>query len=242
MTLAELEQQRAAVPADDALPATATQADLAANRSRRALLDRRLMQAREAASTLATLGSADADREWLDRLNIWRPALNTELLALKPSIRDPHTLGVARNLALSIECIDFGPGVLRDSGYELTTLRLGALMREAGYEPVGAAPERGYLGQLPWFGTIAEAEARIAALAAKRAQAQSALDDALLDDAVREQQEAEAEKWRRALDGLRLRGPNLLVQDRDEADLTPLEKEALARARRAARGETVTSS
>jgi hypothetical protein len=34
----------------------------------------------------------------------------------------------------------------------------------------------------------------------------------------------------------------LLVQDRDEADLTPLEKEALARARRAARGETVTSS
>jgi hypothetical protein len=111
-------------------------------------------------------------------------------------------------------------------------------MREAGYEPVGAAPERGYLGVLPWFGTIAEAEARIAALAQRRRQAQSALDDALLDDAVREQQEAEAKKFRDALNGLRLRGPNLLVQGVDEADLTPLQREALARARAAS---TVTS-
>jgi hypothetical protein len=137
-------------------------------------------------------------------------------------------MGRSQNLTLSIRLIDFGLGQLRDSVSDLTTLRLGELMVASGYAVVGADPSRHFLGRLPWFGSIKEVEGRLKETAKRRAEAQQRLDSALIDDDVREQQEAETNKLRAALRGLDLRGPNLTVQGRDESDLTPLEREALA--------------
>ena len=123
------------------------------------------------------------EQEWLDHLIGWRKTLCDELLALPSPIRDSHTLGVQRNLTLSIKTIDVGVAVVNGTGYDLTTLRLGALMREAGYEPTGADPHRNYRGVMPWFGSMPEVERRIQQLTKQRDDAQAMLDEALLDDA-----------------------------------------------------------
>ena len=142
---------------------------------------------------------------------------------------------------MSIRCIDFGLGQLRDSGRELTNLRLGELMIASGYAVTGSDRSRNYAGTLPWHGSIKEVEKRLKETARLRARGAAQLDSALLDDDVRELQERGHKRLRDALNGLRLRGPNLLVQDVDESELTPLQQEALAWARAASRGEPVTS-
>ena len=85
----------------------------------------------------------------------------------------------------------FGPDVVNGSGWDLTTLRLGALMRESGYEPTGADPDRHFSGVMPWFGSLPQVERRIADLKKQRAEAEARLDNALLDDAERERRAAE---------------------------------------------------
>src|SRR5688572_7987369 len=83
MTLTELEAQRAALPDDDQLPASATQGDLRRNQQRRTELDRRLQQARTATATLAELREpdpTDAASTWEGHLTAWRHTLCDELL------------------------------------------------------------------------------------------------------------------------------------------------------------------
>jgi hypothetical protein len=90
--------------------------------------------------------------------------LCNELRALPERIRDDKTFGLKNNLTLSIRVIDVGPVAANGTGYDLTTLRLGVLMREAGYEPEGADPDRRYCGVMPWFGSLPQVERRIAEL------------------------------------------------------------------------------
>ena len=104
---------------------------------------------------------------------------------IPPRIRSDKELGTQQNLTLSIRTIDFGLGVVNGTGYGLDTLRLGALMREAGYAPTGADPDRNYGGVMPWFGSLPEVERRIQQLTKHRAEAQARLDEALLNDADR---------------------------------------------------------
>jgi hypothetical protein len=201
ITLEQLEALRAALPDDDALPASTTKAALDAHQQRRRELDRRLLAARNAMQTLAAL--ADPDPLWAERLNAWRQTLCAELLALPPRIRDAKLLGVQRNLTLSIRVLDFGPDhALKDCEYSLGSLRIGELMREAGYEAQGADPDRNFTGVMPWFGSLKEIEHRAKDVERRRFAAQSALDDALLDDDEREKKGAEAKARRAALDAL----------------------------------------
>ncbi len=86
--------------------------------------------------------------------------------------------------------------------YDLVTLRLGQLMREAGYEPAGADADRSFSGVMPWFGSLPEVERRIANLQKQRDDAQARLDEALLDDEMRIEREAEATARREAVNAL----------------------------------------
>ena len=161
------------------------------------LLNQRSTAIQVASTALAGLPPVTPEQEWLDNLMTkWRPVLCDELLSIKSPIRDAYTLGVQTNLSLSIRVVDFGLGVLKDTGYDLTTLRLGQLMREAGFEPAGADPDRHYVGVMPWFGSLPEVERRIMNLQKERDEAQARLDEALLDDTERERRAAEAKAQR----------------------------------------------
>ena len=204
-TIATLEAERAAIPEDGALPATISRDELAAILIRRVTLDRRIMAARDAEATLASLPSAEPDELWLAFLNTARAKLCDERLALPPRIRDPHMLGVQKNISHSLRCIDFGLAEFKDSGWDLMTLRLGALMREAGYEPTAQEPARNYAGEMPWFGTVDDVEHRLKNTERRRAAALAQLDDALMDDAERERREAESKQRIAALNALPVR-------------------------------------
>jgi hypothetical protein len=102
-------------------------------------------------------------------------------------------MGRRQNLELSIRVIDRGLAVVGGTGYTLETLRLGQLMRDAGYVQVDTG---GSTDALPWFGCTTEVEHRLKKLMAERDQAQAVLDEAMLDDAEREQLAA-ADKIRR---------------------------------------------
>jgi hypothetical protein len=182
-----------------------TQRELDTCVARMAVLTQRMTVIRIASSTLASLPPLAPEQRWLDLLTAWRKTLSDELAALPSPIRDSHTLGEQQNLMLSIQVIDVGLGVIRDSGFDLTTLRLGALMREAGYEPVDADPERHYSGVMPWFGSMPEVEQRIADLQQQRDAAQAQLDEALLDDNERERRAAEARARHDALNAAPVR-------------------------------------
>ncbi len=155
-----------------------------------------------ATTALAGLPSIDPEQEWLAYLATWRQTLCDELIAIKSPIRDAHVIGVRRNLELSILTIDRGVHILTGTGYDLTNLRLGQLMIEAGYEVIGADPDRNYSGTLPWLGSIKEVERRMQEVERRRVVAQAALDDALLADDERMQREAEATARRDALNKL----------------------------------------
>jgi hypothetical protein len=131
-----------------------------------------------ATTTLANLPPVAAEEEWRDFLIKARKTLCDELLALPARIRTDHDYGVQQNLKLSIIAVDRGPGVANDTGFSLDTLRLGHLMREAGYSA--------------WFGSRPEVEERIERLIAQRNEAQAQLDDAMLDDDERAKRDAES--------------------------------------------------
>jgi hypothetical protein len=176
-----------------AIRRTRTQREVEACDTHMEVLAQRMSAIQVATTTLAGLPSLAPEQAWLDHLTAWRKTLSDELLALPTRLHDDHTLGVRRNLELSILAIDRGLGVLKDTGYGLTTsLRLGTLMREASYEPTGADPDRNYSGTMPWFGSRSEVEHRIKVLQQQRTEAQARLDEALLDDTERERRAAEA--------------------------------------------------
>ena len=108
-------------------------------------------------------------------------------------------MGLARNLAESLDVVDRGPRPVDRGGRDLETLRLGALMRAAGYEQVGADPNRNYGGTLPWYGALPDVERRIETLATRRAAADAALVDALRSDDERATREADDQAQRDAL-------------------------------------------
>jgi len=239
MTLEQLEALRAARldPAD--LPHTTTQRQATAYAAQTATLDHRITTAKSALATLAEL-SDDADVAWLDHLNTWRKVLCDELLTIKSPIRDKQEMGRNINLTLSIKCIDFGAGVLKDSGRELTNLRLGELMVASGFEVIGADPDRNFAGRLEWHGSLKETEQRMKETARRRAQAEQQLASALMDDDERAKQDAHSKRLRDAANALDIRiaadGSLRVFRNNealDDATLTELQREAMAFTRRA---------
>lgn len=160
-----------------------------------AALDGHINSARAAVAALAALAPIDPEREWQNFLTASRKTLCDEFEAIPRPVRGDHDLGVSINVRLSILWIDRGPQA--STGYVLETLRLGALMKEAGY--VAAPAEEGQIfGKLPWYGSLREVEKRIARLERERAVIQSALDEALLSDEARERLTAERAERARA--------------------------------------------
>ncbi len=146
------------------------------------VLSRRISTIQVANTALRGLPEIAADQAWLEHLITWRKTLAADLLAMPERLSTDMELGQRRNLTLSIATIDHGPAVLTNTGYDLTTLRLGQLMRDAGYEPSGADPIRHYSGVMPWFGSIADVTERLDALNKQRDEVQARLDAALSRD------------------------------------------------------------
>jgi hypothetical protein len=234
---AQLQQQLAAIPADDDLPASTTQADLARNRQRRATVEGELAALNRAVAAVTALGSVAFDEQWRDQLTGWRTVLCDERMQIKSPIRDPVVKGREMNLAASIKCIDRGLHAFEHSQWELENSRLGQLMREAGYEPVGADPQRNYGGRLPCHGSLPEVEQRIATLAQKREQAEAALDAALMSDEERAAQEQESQQLAAAFNSMTVKlGPDggLVALDDDGevfevSKITDLQRRAFER-------------
>ncbi len=197
--LADIERQLAALPGDEEY-----QRQLDDLRQKREALSLRIQTIRSATAALTNVTpKIAAEVEWRDHLIEWRTTLCDELLAFPPRIRDDRELGKQQNVKLSIVTIDRGR-VSEDAGWPLERLRLGALMREAGYAE-GPKFENQTAGRLPWFGSLPEVEARINALHQEHAGAQARLDDALLDDEGRAAKGAEIVR-RNALPHRKTRG------------------------------------
>lgn len=181
--VAQLRHELAAM--HDPMDVTGTDREREAYEARRSLLRQRISQIRASLSTLAEVEPLVADAQaWREHLTAWRQTLADELLALPPNPRTDKDRGRQHNLMLSIRCIDHGTGVITHTGYGLSTLRLGALMLDAGY--VAAPPVANQLfGELPWFGSMPEVEHRLKHLAARRVEANARLADGLLDDDAR---------------------------------------------------------
>ncbi len=192
--------------------------------------------------------------DWLSQLAKWRQQLSDELvdlLARSPHIRNPKTLGVKFNLEFSIRTTDNGTSVLAGSGYELTNLRLGELMRADGFEPVGADAARSFAGVMPWLGGEREVSRELKELNKRRDPLAKQLAEANLTDAERAERDAASEAYRDVLNSMRLKHSND-VQELgnggyaaigtylvacapdgrilDSAELTPAQRDALARA------------
>ena len=174
-------------------------------------------------------------------LTTWRSTLCEEVLALPPRAHTGYDVGLRTNLTLSIRAIDFGLGVVIDSGYDLTTLRLGQLMVASGFDVKDADPSRNFMGTLPWFGSLKDVEQRLATCAKRRGEAHLALADALLSDEERATRDAESAALRDTLNTLYLRmssdGRTLVAYRNKDAwrnndpldpeEMTPLESQAV---------------
>jgi hypothetical protein len=196
--VAQLEQDLAALPGDQI-----HQRPLNDLRRKREALAARIVTIRSAHATLAGLEQEiTACATWADQLRNWRKTLQEEIVALPLPIRTDRDLGKRRNLELSIQTIE--SGLPADTGFALETLRLGQLMREAGYVE-GPRVANQVHGPLPWRGTLPAVENRLKALVQQRDDARARLDEALLDDAERDRRAAETTK-RNALPQRKTRG------------------------------------
>lgn len=179
LALADIERQLAALPSEENL-----ERQLAQLRQQRETLSTRMKTIRSVTSALAHLEPELATEiKWRDHLVGWRQTLCDELLAFPSRIRDDREWGRKQSVQLSIMAIDQGR-FSDEGGWSLETLRLGHLMREAGYVE-GPKIENQTHGRLPWFGSVPEVERRIADLQTRLASAEAALDEALMDDAAR---------------------------------------------------------
>lgn len=142
----------------------------------------RIQSIRSALSLLASVSPRiAAEIEWRDHLVDWRKTLCDELLAFPARIRDDREAGKQQNVKLSITAID--RGFIEGTGWELGTLRIGQLMREAGYKE-GPKIENQACGPLPWFGSLPEVERRVKGLLEQRDAAQAPLEAALHEPVV----------------------------------------------------------
>lgn len=199
---AELAARRAAIPDEGQLLIAWGRAEVEAARYERVRLDRQIGAIDSAVAAAASVGCAVADEHWHSTLTTARAQLVDERMEIKSPIRDAAMRGLERNLALSIAAVDRGRRVFVDSGWELENSKLGELLRAAGYEQLHADPDRNYGGALPWYGSLTEVESRIANVAARRAAAKAQLDDVLISDEERAQQDANNEARVAALNAL----------------------------------------
>jgi hypothetical protein len=215
------------------LPGTMTQREVNTYHAETALLDQRIATIRTAAEALASLPT-DADIKWRDHLVTWRATLCDELLTIKSPIRDKDTKERADRLTFSIKLIDFGLAISSLGIVTLAPTRIGELMAAAGYEVQGPALR----GPHGWRGSIKEVEHRITGTTKQRAEAQAALDVALMDDAERATADAESQAHRDALSTMNLKGnaegTGLVAFTKDGdplsvADMTPAQKAAFTR-------------
>lgn len=212
MTITELELQRAArkdpLDINERLAQlTQESAALATSRARAereaatyiaqtGALAHRISTIQVATTTLAGLPALAPEQEWLAHLTAWRKALCDELLALPARIRDKAGLHRQENLTFSIRLIDFGLRVVSFGPVvDLSPLRIGELMAEAGYATSG--PE--LQGSHGWLGSNSEVEGRIRNITRQRAAAQAQLDEALMDDDARAKADAEGAACRETL-------------------------------------------
>jgi hypothetical protein len=130
--------------------------------------------------------------EWRDKLTLVRQHLCDELFEVPSPARLAQDRAALRTLTLSIQTIDRGLRIVEGTGYALETLRLGAMMREMGYEE--APPTEGRaIGTLPWLGALPDVERRLEELEQRRADAQTRLDRAL-SDAIETGQQARPDR------------------------------------------------
>src|SRR5688572_27230881 len=94
-----------------AIRRTQAQQEVDAYAARMHVVAQRMSAIEVATTTLAGMPSLAPEQAWLDHLTAWRKTVCDELLTLPPRIRDDHTLGVRRNLELSILTIDRGHAV-----------------------------------------------------------------------------------------------------------------------------------
>ena len=187
----------------------------------------------------------------LDEFADWRARMVDELTALprtdardmrKPGIR-AHTWGRRWNLERSIKALDVGLHLFEGTGYSLENSRLGDLIREAGYEVVGADPSRHYVGSLEgsWLGSEQEIRWQLKDLTARRDRLQAQLAEATLTDAERAERDAVNERYRQVRRSMRITGSAdgsyLVARGPDGSELDPSElsdeqREALMRANR----------
>lgn len=117
--------------------------------------------------------------EWRAFLVPTRAALCAEVMAMgKPSV--PKEYGQRQNVLLSIQVIDRGVRVLEDTGYGVGTLRLGELMKSAGFQQ-SARVDNQLVGDMPFYGSLPAIEEQLAALRKERDDARYRLDAALRD-------------------------------------------------------------
>lgn len=190
-----------------------------------------------ATTTLAHLAPLAPEQKWLAHLTTWRKRLCDELLAVPRRNRDRVEMDRQQNLTFSIRLIDFGlGGTLLSPFLDLSSLRVGELMAEAGYATSG--PElRGPRG---WLGSIPEVKQRIEDVTKQRAKAQAALDDALMTDEERATHEAEDRVFRETLNTMDIRinddpnVPGLVAYTKDgdvltESEMTAAQRKAFER-------------
>jgi len=171
-TIESLRKELTALP--DPLDVSGSPREVVAIEGRRSALNNAIHVIGVSATTLAEWRPRlDADVAYLDALNRVLQALNDELLALARP-RTDHEWGVLANVKLSIVAIHRGVGIIDGTGWELSTIRLGKLLTEAGIE---------------WCGSLPEVERRIREAQRRCDDAQTRLDAAQLDDAERAQRD-----------------------------------------------------
>ena len=175
MTLETMEAELASLLDPMDIPGDWTPRKRESYESRRSWLRAKIQDASAAQAVLArAVPQIAALEEWLAHLNVWRPQLCEDLMALGRGDKRQFPL------KLSIQCIDRGVRVLEDTGYVLATIPLGALMRRNGF--VESRPiENMLVGTMPFYGSLPDVKHRIAELTAARHDAQVRLDAALRD-------------------------------------------------------------
>ena len=181
MTLEDMQSELASLLDPLDYPGDWTQRQRDTYETRRSWLRAKIQDASAAQAVLASVvPQMAALEEWRAFLVPTRATLCAEVMALgKPS--SSREFGQRQNLLLSIQVIDRGVRVIEDSGYSLATLRLGALMRAAGF-PQSAPVGNQMVGDMSfYYGSLPVVEERIKELTKLRDDAQYRLDAALRD-------------------------------------------------------------
>ena len=180
MTLEAMQTELASLLDPMDIPGDWTPRQRESYESRRSWLGAKIQDATGAQATLdKVVPQIAALEEWRAFLVPTRATLCAEVMAMgKPST--PKEYGQRQNVLFSIQVIDRGVRVLEDTGYGLGTIRLGALMRAAGF-PQSARVDNQLVGDMPFYGSLPVIEEQLKALTKERDDAQYRLAAALRD-------------------------------------------------------------